>query len=294
MTQRRRGFRNRYRGNMPLTEVLLKDIQGLVLDTLSWIKNGFSLPVIVAYPDYPSKKTTIYKIARKLGYRITNKQLARAQHVLWFHDTTFASSELLVQRYPNKKVINRKCIDISKKHVDAVHHQVFGYSTIIDPTAHSGAAVAKSDINALHDGEIIRCPIIQPSEKAVYQIVIDNQTENGEYVDIRVPVIGGKIPLVYSKFKKESVRFTNKVHRSELHSPERVFSEQELKSICEMAAAMGADFCEFDVLRDNQTKRIYVIDVNKTPYGPPFGLSANDNNKAVLLLSNAFREEFQP
>jgi len=293
MTQRRRGFRNRYRGNMPLTEVLLKDIQGLLVDALSWIKNGFRLPVIVVYPDYPSKKTTIYKIARSLGYRITNKRLSRAQHVLWFHDTTYASSELLAQSYLDKKIINRTCTDISKKHVDAIHQIVFGYSTIIDPTTHIGAAVAKSDVNALHDGEIIRCPIAQPSDKAVYQIVIDNETKNGEYVDIRVAVIGGKIPLVYSKFKKDSVRFTNKVHRSELHSPESIFSEQELKSIREMAIEMGADFCEFDVLRDNQTKRIYVIDVNKTPYGPPFGLSAAESNKAVQILSKAFHEAFE-
>lgn len=292
MSQRRKGFRNRYRSNMPWTEVLLKDLQGLITDFLSWFRNGFKLPVLVVYPDYPSKKTTIYKICRKLGYRITNKRLKRARHVMWFHDTTHASSELLVQNYPNKEVINRKCTDISKKHVDAIHRKVFGYSTIIDPTIHIGPAVAKSDINALHDGEIIRCPITTISEKAVYQIVIDNQVDNGDYADLRVPVIGGNIPLVYTKFKKGSVRFTNQVHHSTLHDPQTVFSEQELSAIREMAIQMGADFCEFDVLRDNSSKRIYVIDVNKTPYGPPFGLSVQETNKAVQLLTQAFQATF--
>ena len=293
MTQRSRGFRNRYRGNMPLAEALMKDFQGLLADTLSWLKNGFTLPVIVVNPDYPSKKTTIYKIARKLGYRITNKRLNRARHVLWFHDTTHASSELLAQTYPGKTILNRSCTDISKKHVDAVHQKVFNYSTIIDPTQHTGLAVAKSDINALHDGEIIRCPIATPSDKAVYQIVIDNSIENGEYVDIRVPIIAGIIPLAYKKFKKNSVRFTNKVHRSEVHEPKDIFSEEELDCIRKMAFQMGADFCEFDVLRDHGSGKIYVIDVNKTPYGPPVGLSASDSKQAVKLLAAAFRKAFE-
>jgi hypothetical protein len=278
---------------MPYAEVLMKDVQGLFFDALAWMKNGFSLPVLVVYPDYPSKKTTIVKIARALGYRITNKRLSRARHVLWFHDTTYASSELLVQSYPDKKVLNRSCQDISKKHVDKIHQRVFGYSTIINPTNYVGSAVAKSDINALHDGEIIRCPISNPSEKAVYQIVIDNAIENGEYVDIRVPVIGGAVPLVYKKFKQESVRFTNQVHRSEMHEPNSVFSETELENIRKMAIEMGADFCEFDVLRDNHSGRIYVIDVNKTPYGPPAGLSSHESRKAVQMLTNAFAKAFE-
>jgi len=293
MPQRRKGFRNRYRNNMPWTEVLLKDAQGLLMDAFSWLRNGFHLPVVVVYPDYPSKKTTIYKICRKLGYRITNKRLRSASMVMWFHDTTHASSELLVQSYPTHQVINRKCTDISKKHVDTIHQLVFGYSTFVDPTQHHGRAVAKSDINALHDGEIVRCPLAVTSAKAVYQIVIDNSTPSGEFVDYRVPVIAGDIPLVYTKFKREEVRFTNQVHRSELHAPHAVFSSEELLLIRNMAAQMGADFCEFDILRDNDSKLIYVIDVNKTPYGPPGGLPSDDAKKAVELLTQAFVKAFR-
>jgi len=292
MTQRRKGFRNRYRANMPWTEALLKDAQGLLTDATSWFKNGFQLPVMVVYPDYPSKKTTIYKICRSLGFRITNKRLKRAQLVLWFHDTTHASSELLVQSYPQKNVINKRCTDISKKHVDHIHQNVLGYSTIIDPTKHEGFAVAKSDINALHDGEIIRCPLSSPSEKAIYQIVIDNKTNGDEYVDFRVPVIGGSIPLVYKKYKKEEVRFTNQVHRSELYTPEKVFSHEEMQLIREMAVQMGADFCEVDILRDNASQRIYIIDVNKTPDGPPTGLNKRESKEAVRLLTTTFKKAF--
>ncbi len=292
MSKPRRGFRNRYRSNMPWTEVLLKDLQNLILDTFAWFLNGFSLPVIVVYPDYPSKKTTIYKICRKLRYRVTNKRIKRAKHVMWFHDTTHGTSEVLVQSFPNHTVINRRCTDISKKYVDKIHEQVFGYSTIIDPRTHSGTAVVKSDINALHDGEIVRCPIADPIEKAVYQILINNESTAGEYLDYRVPIIVGNIPFVYSKFKRSDVRFTNDVHRSLLHAPLEIFSQNELSLIATMATHMGAEFCEFDVLRDRDSGRIYVIDVNKTPYGPPKGLPSTDANRALQMLSETFRKSF--
>jgi hypothetical protein len=292
MSHHPRGFRNRYRSNMPWTEVLLKDLQNVLFDFIGFCRNGFQLPVVVAYPDYPSKKTTIYKISRKLGFRITNKKLKHASVIVWFHDTTHASSELLVQHYPGKRIINKQCTDISKKHVDGIHQSVFGYSTIINPRTFEGPAVVKSDINALHDGEIIRCPIANPSDKAVYQIVIDNKTSTGEFRDYRVPVIGGSIPLVYSKYKHFDVRFTNSVHRSELHRPEEIFSAQELTSIQQMAERMGAEFCEFDVLRDNASELIYIIDVNKTPYGPPSGLKASESREAVQRLTDAFRNAF--
>jgi hypothetical protein len=287
-----KGFRNRYRQNMPWSEAVLKDVRSLLKDSIAFVRNGFRLPVIVVHPDYPSKKTTIYKISRKLGYRITNKRLKKPKVVMWFHDTTYATSELLVQHYPNQSVINRNCTDISKKHVDLIHQQVFGYSTIIDPVSHSGQAVMKSDINALHDGEIIRCPLTEIRPGVIYQIVIDNEVGKGEYIDYRVPVIRGEIPLVYSKFKRADVRFTNHVHRSELHKPEAIFTQQEMDAIRKMADAMGAEFCEFDVLRDNGSGLIYVIDVNKTPYGPPSGLPKADSMRAISMLTDSFRNAF--
>ena len=292
MPQRSRGFRNHYRSQMPWTEVLTKDLRSILEDAASFIVNGGKLPSMVVYPDYPSKKTTIFKIANALRFRITNKRLRRPDLVLWFHDTTHASSALLVQSYPNARVINAQCTDISKTKVDQLHADIFGYSTFIDPLQHHGPAVEKSDINALHDGSIITCPIAQPNGKAVYQLVIDNSTPNGEFLDYRVPVIGGRIPLIYGKYKRNDVRFTNDVHRSEMLNIQDTFSAQELRLIQTFALKMGADFCELDVLRDNASGRIYIIDVNKTPYGPPKGLGKANTQKAVRLLTHAFRDAF--
>ena len=36
---------------------------------------------------------------------------------------------------------------------------------------------------------------------------------------------------------------------------------------------MGIDYGELDILRDNNDGRIYIVDANNTPSGPPNGLT---------------------
>ncbi|MCC7203584.1 MAG: hypothetical protein IT441_00760, partial [Phycisphaeraceae bacterium] len=57
----------------------------------------------------------------------------------------------------------------------------------------------------------------------------------------------------------------------------------------QFARAMKAEFCEFDVLRHSDG-RIFIIDVNKTPYGPPAGLP--EAREAVARLARAFQQAF--
>jgi hypothetical protein len=291
MHRKPRGFRNHYRSNMPWPEVAIKDTRSIFHDLLAFFRNGGTLPALVVFPDYPSKKTTLFKIARQLRFRITNKRLKRPLLVIWFHDTTNASSALLEQHYPQQRVLNAGCTDISKTTVDRIHLEIFGYNTFIDPKTHHGQAVEKSDINALHDGSIVRCPLHETKANAVYQLVIDNSI-GLEFIDYRVPVIGQTIPLVYAKYKHEEVRFTNDVHRSELMEVDANFSTEEQSQIIQFAQAMRADFCELDILRDNASGKIYVIDVNKTPYGPPKGLGKRNNLRAISRLSEAFKRAF--
>lgn len=287
-----RGFRNHYRANMPWTEKLTKDIGFAWSDFLAWIKRGGKLPVVVAYPFFPSKKTTLFKIARTLNMRLTNKPVHDPLLVVYFEDATHGSSDFLKSTYPSTKILNETCIDISKKKVDAVHHDVFGYNTFIDPFTFSGNAVQKSDTNALHDGRLVTCPLSHKDEGSVYQVLLDNAFSETHVVDFRVPVIGAAIPVVYKKFKHMNVRFTNQVDHTELHEPNAVFSAEEQALLIAFAQAMGAEFCELDVLRHAGNGKIYAIDLNKTPYGPPAGLSKEDTKKAVAQLTTAFRKAF--
>jgi hypothetical protein len=111
-------------------------------------------------------------------------------------------------------------------------------------------------------------------------------------VDIRVPIIGKSIPHVYSKYKLEEHRYTNKVHRSTMHEASELFSAEELLKIHQFAVLSKLDFGELDILRDTNDGKIYIVDVNNTPYGPPQGLSAKDNRQAIQNLSRSFKNEF--
>ena len=68
--------------------------------------------------------------------------------------------------------------------------------------------VEKSEINGAHDGRIIQGPA--PARHGhVYQRVIDNRNGRGLVEDLRCPMIGGRIPLVLRKRRREAVRFCN-------------------------------------------------------------------------------------
>jgi hypothetical protein len=69
---------------------------------------------------------------------------------------------------------------------------------------------------------------------------------------------------------------------------QRKLQKFEIDQIEKYAAAMKIDFCEFDVLRHKGNQKIYIIDVNKTPYGPPDPLNKEDKTIALKKLSEAF------
>lgn len=284
------GVRNNYREGMPFFEVIIKDVACLFREWSYYFQNGGKLPVWVAAPTYPSKKTTLSKIARLNKARLTNKFVSNPDVIIYFENATYGSANELRRKYPKTRIINANCPDISKERVHVVHLEALGYSMNLNPKTYIGVAVEKSDENAVHDGQEVICPVAFPKTDAVYQKVLDNTNEEGEYVDIRVPVIAGKIPLVYLKFKTKKNRFTNKAHRATLHQPEDLFSEEEISQIEKYAAAMKVDFCEFDVLRHKGNNKIYIIDVNKTPYGPPDPLNKEDKAIAIKKLSDAFMQ----
>lgn len=247
-------------------------------------KNG----TIWVTPYFPSRNSTLYKISRNLGFNLVSRPFSNTTLGINFHDSTFQSEQIA---YPQDlTIINKNIFDISKSKVDFVHQQVFGYNTIIDPKKHIGSCVVKSNENALHDGIHIQCPVIKVDPDKIYQVLIDNQ-EADLFVDFRVCVMKSKIVIVYKKYKELSFRFTNETCKAEIIQTERIPENIQLK-IIQFCEIMEADFCELDVLKDNISNNWYIIDVNKTPYGPPASLTKKDKNKAVEMLSNGFKKSF--
>ena len=116
--------------------------------------------------------------ADALGWAVTNRKDTPARYKgqvriqLAFDDRT-------EKREAQPGMWNGHCLDISKSTLDRHHHAVFGYGVNVDPAAHKGPMLEKSEGNAVHDGREIQGPLsqdqLQPGK--VYQRIIDNCTE---------------------------------------------------------------------------------------------------------------------
>ena len=55
---------------------------------------------------------------------------------------------------------------------------------------------------------------------------------------------------------------------------------------------IGLDYGELDVLRDQDNNKIYVVDANSTPFGPPQQMDWKKKEEALHMLARAFEEQF--
>jgi hypothetical protein len=246
---------------------------------------------ILCYPKLPQSPYVLYKLAHLAGCRITDNPNAHYDLAVRFEDTTFANiDEVLSTLAKRTRVINLHCTDISKNRVDVIFAKVFGYSLAVDPLTYAGECVVKSDKNFAKDSKVITCPIAEITPGYVYQRLVNNQT--GTLVqDVRVPVIGKKIPFVYIIYKSIKDRFSNAVHveKAETHD---VFSPGELSNLIRFCQEFGLDYGELDALRDGKNGLLYVVDANNTPAGPARRLSEKERQDALSTLSETFKQTF--
>jgi len=276
---------------MPFFEVVSKDISHLVLSVANFFKSNFANRSLLVYPHYPSRGSTIYKVANKLGYNVTNKVKPGVKHAIyWEYLTHREEYELLEELQDEVPVINLHNRDISKKYVDQVHQEVFGYSTRIDPLTHQGKCVKKSDINAKHDGQILSAPITTVEENCIYQLLIDNTHSADLVVDIRVPVIDHVLDFVYIKYRAISERFKNTTTNTIVKRTDEVFTREEIDLLNTYCKRMKLEYGELDVLRNKDDGRIYTVDVNNTPQGPPSNTSKTDTAFVLKEMSTALEK----
>jgi hypothetical protein len=247
---------------------------------------------VLFYPDKPNYSHVLYKVYNLLGCAITSSTKSRPDLVVAFEDTTRrASNPILDEMGVDRYIVNKYCDDISKMKVEEVFAEVFGYGTFVDPQTYHGLCVVKSNDNAMHDGEVVECPTGVTRSDVVYQKLINNVIAD-EVLDVRVPIVGEKIPFVYMKYRRMRSRFSNVNLRVTMRSPGSIFTDDETAGILEFAKKMGLDCGELDVLRDLDDGKIYIVDVNSTPDGPPNHLSKAEGRQAIQTLSNTFDQEF--
>jgi len=258
------------------------------------MKRGCKRTVILFYPETPRAWHIIYRIVRALGLSVSNDPRKPFDLAIAFADTTIRTNDPIFNDLcANHHVINARCNDISKKHVEEVFQKVFGYGTAVDPRTYHGVCVKKSDKNTMHDGAIIQCPV-EPEQGYIYQRLINNAYGNDKVMDIRTLIMGNTtIPLVLYRHRSMHDRFDH----TEGHimiDPRKAFSADEYEKILAFCREFGLEYGELDVLRDNDDGKIYIVDANNTPSGPYPGVHTSHKEYALFLsaLTRSFASAF--
>jgi len=237
-------------------------------------------------PVRPKPWYKIWNVTKWMGYRYSD-DFAACNILFYFEDKTTGSIDEDVLN-SNKPILNGRCTDISKTRVEEVFERIFGYSLAVDPTVHVGKVVVKSQINAVHDGRIVEGPIEAADPANSYQRFIENCYDGKMTEDIRVPVVGGEIPLVYLKRRPIAIRFDNENTEAVMVETLEALSQGEVEKLIAFSHEIGLDFGGLDVLRCRESGKIFVVDVNKTDMGPPIPLKTTDKFRALTRLGRAF------
>jgi hypothetical protein len=229
---------------------------------------------------------TLWKVLHRLGLRAVARPSPRvAATVHWVLPTKAPPSAV-------PGAVNGRCTDISKRRVEAASQAALGYGAGVDPQRFEGECVRKSDENGLHDGVVVTAPVARPEPGAVYQRLIDTRIASDVLEELRLPFVAGHIPLAYVKRRPVADRFGKGRSRTAMTTPEQVLDAGERTALAAICADMGLDFGEVDVLRDRGDGRVYVVDVNRTPWGPARTLGTRGALRAVTTVAEVFEAAF--
>ncbi|MBL7107913.1 MAG: hypothetical protein ISS38_01255 [Candidatus Cloacimonetes bacterium] len=237
------------------------------------------------FPEKPKNFDVIYKVSIWNGYFISDSS-ENADIKLHWEDCTYPKT------ITNISFINSRCQTISKIDVEKSFEKIFGYKLLVNPRTFKGKCVKKNNLNAKHDGVVIECPIAKPEQGFVYQYLINNTVDNLKVEDIRVPFIKGDIPFVYLKYRLITTRFSNDNSFTKLKKVSNVLSTEEITNIIEVCNDMKLEYCEIDAIKDYPTGKLYIVDINHCPSGPPNHLSLFSTLKAIKLISKTFDNKF--
>lgn len=252
---------------------------GVVLAQAGWRgMNGVKGPSLYFTPERPRPWHVVWSALALARMRIA-ASADEADAIFYFEDSTHGVAPVSL----SLPVLNGALTDISKSTVAAAFEKVAGYSLALDPRTHQGLAVEKSETNGAHDGRLVQCPR-DPTPSMCYQLFIESDDGIKAY-DYRTTIIARRPRFVLVKARPVDRRFS--IHNASVayRDLDAVFSREEQRLLVAFAQEMSLDWAAIDVLRDRNSGRIYVVDVNKTDTGPAVDLSLKDREKLKAMIS---------
>ena len=253
------------------------------------------------YGNYPHfEKATAYFMLRKAGANFINN-FERNADIGWFWDSQIKLDKKTDKMFDFTKelrFINYFLKDTSKDFVAKSMEEHFGYTFKINPKTFNGYCIAKHNGNGTKSCFFLKCPINADEVfyDHCYQKIINysSKSDPSTLYEIRVPIFKNIIPFVFFKKRNKGLRFTSKNRSMEIVPAKAHLSEQECQDIIMYCRKIGLEYGEIDILRSDEDGKIYIIDVNNTPWWPPNKLSDVDRNIALNMMWNALIQGFFP
>ena len=264
---------------------------------------------VLTYPNRLAGGQRLLHYLKTLGVQYTDD--INAKGVTHVHHYNFSNKRVLPESlipFKDKgiKIINEHLENIKKDHIDDVFTKVFGYSLRLDPTTHRGMCGVKSTQNAIHFMKLIECPIkayqvdneprYSKSGEPHYRMYvkfIDTRISKDRIRDWRIVVMGNKPVYLFEKhIESDCLTHVAKDKYFKVFGYEdweSKFSAEEVDNIKAFILRANIDFGEIDILRDNSTGLIYIIDINDVPASAIWN-HADNSDEILNYLSSKYKE----
>ena len=271
-------------------------------DEESYLQKKNAPPIkIYIYGNYPHfEKATAYFMLRKAGANFINK-FDKNSDIGWFWDSQIKLEKKNDKMYnftKRLKFINYLLKDTSKDFVATSMEEHFGYTFKIDPKIFDGYCISKHNGNGTKSCFFLKCPINADEifDDHCYQKIINysSKSDPNTLLELRVPIFKNIIPFVFFKTRNRGLRFTSKNKSMDIVPVTTHLSEKEAQDIIMYCQKIGLEYGEIDILRSDEDGKIYIIDVNNTPWWPPNKLGDVSRNIALNMMWNAWIQAFFP
>jgi len=253
------------------------------------------------YGNYPHfEKATAYFMLRKAGADFVNK-FDRNADIGWFWDSQIKldkKTDKMFDFTKQMRFLNFFLKDTSKDFVAKSMEEHFGYTFKINPNTFNGYCIAKHNGNGTKSCFFLKCPINADEvfHDHCYQKIINysSKSDSSTLYELRIPIFKNIIPFAFFKKRNKGLRFTSKNKLMEIVPATAHLSEQECQDIIMYCKKIGLEYGEIDILRSDEDGKIYIIDVNNTPWWPPNKLGDIDRNISLNMMWNALIQGFFP
>ena len=256
---------------------------------MSQVISNSKSSVVLILGDYDRfLQGVLVKALDSVGVRHTHKSNSNEELAIFWNPWCLLDPISVIPKDLDIPVINGGRFRDSKEHVANCFQSVFGYQLTVDPTKFTGLMVRKSDSNATHDGLTLTGPIaaVEVIDGYTYQLHVNN-IFGPSAVDVRVSIVNGVQESCYVKMRPLENRYKD-VSASWFLPTSVCLTSREIDLINQFCKFIDLDFGQLDICRDNGTDRIYIVDANNTPFGPPKGMSEFDSGAAIAALGEDF------